>query len=322
MHTDYHSDEPGTCPICGMNLVINENSKRDELNDNILGEDFDDNESSQKIHIPLEKQRSIGVKTQKVVKDILKNEFTFPGQVAYDPELYSALVEYRESRKAGSDLATLAQSAKIKLMKLGINDAELKFWTSQDPSILLTGRSKNKVLIFYQIYERDINKIKIGSNIFIEDESDTESISGKVNGIFKLIANESRTAKGWSFVNDPKQLLHPGMFIKIHIPVEYGIRLVVPNDAIINNGTDSIVYKKISDYDFIPEVIKTGLVANEYTEVISGLAEGDEIATGATFFLDSESKMNYRKETNTSKKPDSIPINPMDHSNHSLEGGK
>ena len=67
--------------------------------------------------------------------------------------------------------------------------------------------------------------------------------------------------------------------------------LVVPADAVVDSGTEQIVFVTKGDGYFDPRTVKAGRRLGDAIEIVDGLEEGETVAAGATFFLDSESQL-------------------------------
>ncbi len=67
--------------------------------------------------------------------------------------------------------------------------------------------------------------------------------------------------------------------------------LVLPREALILSGERELVVKALGDGRFQPVEIKTGMWRGEELEVLSGLAEGDEVVVSGQFLIDSESNL-------------------------------
>jgi len=134
MHTSYTSDKPGSCPICGMDLVLmpkqeppageagNErkllyyrNSMDPKVTSKVpmkdsMGMDYVPVYEESKgpgnagIYISPERQQLIGVKLSKVSRRNLETYVRASGKVAHDTELYSAIVEYQQAFSANQKL--------------------------------------------------------------------------------------------------------------------------------------------------------------------------------------------------------------------------
>lgn len=77
----------------------------------------------------------------------------------------------------------------------------------------------------------------------------------------------------------------------LEIVVDRGEFLSVPNEAIIEEGDKQVVYVQDRNGEYAPRLITTGLQGERYTEVLSGLKEGEQIVTTGSFFVDAEYKM-------------------------------
>jgi hypothetical protein len=77
----------------------------------------------------------------------------------------------------------------------------------------------------------------------------------------------------------------------MEIVVEQGRFLSVPNPAILEEGDKQIVYVQQPTGDYLPREIRTGIQGELYTQVLDGLAEGDQVVTFGSFFIDSEHKL-------------------------------
>jgi Cu(I)/Ag(I) efflux system membrane fusion protein len=91
-------------------------------------------------------------------------------------------------------------------------------------------------------------------------------------------------------------LLRPNMFGTVSlIPSSTRMALTVPSEAIIRTGAAERVILKTGDGTFKPRLITTGLRDNfgegGRTEVVQGLAPGEEVVASAQFLIDSESAL-------------------------------
>jgi len=77
----------------------------------------------------------------------------------------------------------------------------------------------------------------------------------------------------------------------MEIIVDRGQHLAVANAAIIERAGKQVVYEQIHPGHYEPHEIHTGLKGETYTEVVSGIAEGDEIITIGSFFIDADYRL-------------------------------
>jgi Cu(I)/Ag(I) efflux system membrane fusion protein len=67
--------------------------------------------------------------------------------------------------------------------------------------------------------------------------------------------------------------------------------LVVPTNAVLDSGTEQIVFVAKGDGVFEPRHVKIGRRLGDSIQILDGLKDGEQVATGAAFFLDSESQL-------------------------------
>jgi Cu(I)/Ag(I) efflux system membrane fusion protein len=76
--------------------------------------------------------------------------------------------------------------------------------------------------------------------------------------------------------------------------------LSIPNEAIIEEGTHHVVYVQRQGGQYVPVEIETGIQGELYTAVAKGLAEGDQVVSFGSFFVDSEYKLKSSDQTTPS----------------------
>jgi hypothetical protein len=76
----------------------------------------------------------------------------------------------------------------------------------------------------------------------------------------------------------------------MEVVVEQGPYLVVPNEAIIEEGDKHIVYVQ-QDGEYVPKEVHTGIQGELYTQVLDGLQANTPVVTFGSFFIDAEHKL-------------------------------
>jgi hypothetical protein len=76
----------------------------------------------------------------------------------------------------------------------------------------------------------------------------------------------------------------------MEVVVEQGPFLVVPNEAIIEEGDRHIVYVQ-QDGEYVPREVQTGIQGELYTQVLGGLQANTPVVTFGSFFIDAEHKL-------------------------------
>jgi hypothetical protein len=81
------------------------------------------------------------------------------------------------------------------------------------------------------------------------------------------------------------------MYANVELKVDYGKRLVVPQEAVMDSGTEQTVFVAQEGGYFEPRKVRLGAkVDNEYI-VLGGLKAYERVVTSANFLVDSESKL-------------------------------
>jgi Cu(I)/Ag(I) efflux system membrane fusion protein len=77
--------------------------------------------------------------------------------------------------------------------------------------------------------------------------------------------------------------------VVLHGEPREGLR--IPQDAVIDSGTEKIVFVSLGHGKFQPRKVRLGEVSGHDIEVVSGLEPGEQVVTRANFLIDSESKL-------------------------------
>jgi RND family efflux transporter MFP subunit len=150
----------------------------------------------------------------------------------------------------------------------------------------------SRVWVEANVHEQDIASIRIGQAATMTlDAYPGDSFTGRATYIHTALDEATRTLRvRFEFANSRGQL-RPGMFATLAIRGAGVSGLTVPPDAILDSGTQSIVFVAQGDGYFVPRPVKVGRRTGDAVEIVEGLKEGEQVASGATFFLDSESQL-------------------------------
>lgn len=154
---------------------------------------------------------------------------------------------------------------------------------------ILTIMDPRMLWIDAQIFEKDIAKTKIGQIVDITVPAyPGETFSGKVGYIGDILSEETRTITVRTDVENRNLKLKPGMFADIKIYINHEERvLALPQEAILDERDRKIVFRK-DNGAFVLHYVEVGCMDNGYCEILSGIKEGDEIATKGNYQLKSK----------------------------------
>ena len=150
----------------------------------------------------------------------------------------------------------------------------------------------NVVWIEADAYEHDLSAIRIGATGHVTiDAYPGERLTARVAFISPSLQSETRTAKVRFEVENANGRLRPGMYANVDVATPTTSALVVPTDALLDSGREQIVFVARGEGMFEPRTVQVGSRRTDQIEITSGLKEGEEVATSAAFFLDSESQL-------------------------------
>ena len=114
---------------------------------------------------------------------------------------------------------------------------------------------------------------------------------GKVTYVYPSLEEKTRTAKVRLEFANPREELKPEMYADVVLESATRSALKVPVDAVLDSGTRKVVFVAKGEGLLEPREITVGEQGDGWWEVLSGLTEGEEVALGATFLVDSESRL-------------------------------
>ncbi len=81
------------------------------------------------------------------------------------------------------------------------------------------------------------------------------------------------------------------MFANVELQIPRGERLVVPNTAVLDSGTEQLVFVDRGRGMFEPRKVTIGVRTREWYEIQDGLKAGERVVTTGNFLIDSESNL-------------------------------
>jgi hypothetical protein len=114
---------------------------------------------------------------------------------------------------------------------------------------------------------------------------------GRVSYIHPFVEEKTRTVKVRVELPNRDGRLKPGMYANVELASPARDGLAIPLDALLDSGTDRVVFVARGNGHFEPRRVTVGQRLGDTIEIRGGLKEGEEVATGAAFFLDSESQL-------------------------------
>jgi Cu(I)/Ag(I) efflux system membrane fusion protein len=142
------------------------------------------------------------------------------------------------------------------------------------------------------IYESELTRVRVGMAAVLQFNTfEGRVFPGRVAFVDPVLDPKSRTLRVRIEVANPKGELKPDMFGEAVLKAGTRKGLLVPLDAVLDSGTRKVVFVALGEGKFEPREVETGPASGDQVEIRRGLAAGDEVVTGASFLVDSESRL-------------------------------
>ena len=238
----------------------------------------------------------------------------------YSPEIYQAQAELLAARRwSGSEAGNALASARQRLELLGMSGAAID-------RVIASGKPARTVAVeapaggvvvarsavlgayvgpetpLYEIRDRDtlyvIAEIPAGRGEAIAAGSPaTLTIPTRpgfrrelpVDLVYPELDREARSFRARLTITDPG--LRAGEYAIVEFALPARDVLVVPRDAVLRTGTGDHVFRDRGEGRLEPRVVTVGLCWEELCDLVTGVAEGDHVVSGAAFLVDAESRL-------------------------------
>ncbi|MDH3326082.1 MAG: efflux RND transporter periplasmic adaptor subunit [Gammaproteobacteria bacterium] len=172
-----------------------------------------------------------------------------------------------------------------------IGSREGQYVTPKDELYLIA--DLQKIWVYVDVYEDEMAWVKLGDEVEMKVRAAPGRLfTGTVRFIYPYLEGKTRTVRIRLEFNNSENILKPGMFANVILRTDTQAEaIVVPSSAIVRSGSRDQVFVVRAPGKFEPREVLLGLSADGYTQILSGLAEGEEVVTSSTFLIDSESKL-------------------------------
>ncbi len=261
------------------------------------------------IKLEKESEELVNFKTVEVKKSLLTEKISIAGQLAQDAnETHNVFPP-----QAGVVVENTAQLGAI--VKKGDVLSRIKVEDQPDPidvrspydgviigdfdtvgqkvekiSSLCAIADLSKVWANFDIYEKDIAKVKIGQEITLRSSAySDQSFEGKVVFISPRVDETTRTIKIRALIENPAYLLKLGMFVNGEI-ISQGSQeyITLPAGAVQTLGDKRVVFVKKGDGEFHKKEISIVSQTTDQVAVSEGVNVGDRVVTDGAFLLKSD----------------------------------
>jgi RND family efflux transporter MFP subunit len=176
-----------------------------------------------------------------------------------------------------------------------VTDRKVFPQTSVNPDTeLYTVADVSTVWANADIFEYEVPFVHPGQRMSLTlSYSPGKTYTGKISYIYPTVDPQTRTVKARIDIPNPGFALKPQMFADATLRVDYGTKILVPQEAVLNSGTEQHVFVVHEGGVFEPRTVSIGPVVDGNAVILSGLKAGETIVVSGNFLIDSESKIKH-----------------------------
>ena len=145
--------------------------------------------------------------------------------------------------------------------------------SQQTPVCIISDTSK--VRIVFSVAENVVNKIQ--KNSYVRFEVEGKTFVSKNLQFSNYIDPVSRSMEVRVVLDNPNGDLKSGSFVKGELVFYEKYSLVVPSEAVLDVDNKKVVYVVKEDKTVEEREVKTGLRYKNYTEILSGIKQGEKV---------------------------------------------
>jgi RND family efflux transporter MFP subunit len=154
-----------------------------------------------------------------------------------------------------------------------------------EPKLLLTATA-DMDLVMADVPEARLRQVWVGqacrARFFgLPDKA----FPGKVMSISPVVSKERRTLRVLFVLDDPQDLLRPGMFAEIGLGTDPRQALLVPADAVIHIARSDYVLVSAERGNWKVVEVKVGEQHGQRVEVVEGLSPGERVVSQGAILL-------------------------------------
>lgn len=239
----------------------------------------------------------------------------------YSPEILQAQQELLVTRAWPGDASVTQNAARTKLELFGMTKADIeRVLTKREPiraisivaprggfvtkknvvlgsyvtpeTVLYEIQDLSRVYVVGDVFLRDLPHVATGADArFVPSGRPNDATNGKIDLIYPIANNEARTRRiRMQIDNKAGRTSTPGEYGTIEIAAHSRRALTVPRDAVVDTGGATYVFLVEAEGRFVPKTVTISGSAGDHV-VVEGLDAGQRVVSGATFLIDSESRL-------------------------------
>lgn len=139
-------------------------------------------------------------------------------------------------------------------------------------------------------FEKDAALLQVGQDVSgVLEEANGATVTGKLSYVASILDTESKTLEVRADIPNKDFAIKPNMYAEMAVNVGTIDTIAVPNSALQKYGDYNFAYVEVKPHVFEERKVVIGQHNEKYSEVKSGLDEGDMVVSNGGFSLLGES---------------------------------
>ncbi|MDH4196141.1 MAG: efflux RND transporter periplasmic adaptor subunit [Candidatus Aminicenantes bacterium] len=155
---------------------------------------------------------------------------------------------------------------------------------------LFTIADPGRLWVWAHVFEKDLSAVQAGCRAEVRtDALPAVAFAGRLTLVGATVDETTRTVRSRVEVVDDSARLKPGMFATVRLIAAEPVRfLAVPDEAVRRLTGRTVVFVPGENGAYAARDVTVGRTLEGFTEILSGLGEGDKVVTNGSFSLKAE----------------------------------
>lgn len=149
----------------------------------------------------------------------------------------------------------------------------------------------SRVWVVAEVYEQEAQYLRPGAMAQVALKDEGRQLPAHVTDSLPQSETGGGTVKIRLEVDNSSFVLRPEMLVDVDLPVHLPAAVTVPLDALVDSGAHARVYVESREGVFEPREVDAGWRLGDQVEILRGVQPGERVVVGATFLVDSESRL-------------------------------
>jgi Cu(I)/Ag(I) efflux system membrane fusion protein len=151
----------------------------------------------------------------------------------------------------------------------------------------------SSVYVIADVFQRDVGFLQKGTpGRFVPTQRSDQAVDVRVDLIYPTVNAEARTTRVRMQAKNSKGVtFRPGEYGSVEFATPLRKAVTVPRDAVVDTGLHTYVFAVVGEGIYSPREVVLGEEQGETVTILSGVSQGERVVSGATFLIDSESRL-------------------------------